>query len=46
MWLYQRIKGYNINGKPAQLTDAQRKELSRALRDISQNIYQVSLRIS
>lgn len=46
MWLYQRIKGYNVNGKPAQLTAGQRKELSQALQDISQKVHQVSLRIS
>ncbi|MDR0567401.1 MAG: DUF5053 domain-containing protein [Prevotellaceae bacterium] len=45
-WLYQRIKGYKVNGKPAQLTESERKTLSAALQDISRKIYNASLRIS
>lgn len=44
-WLYQRIKGYNVNGKPARFTPDELKTLSRALDEISQNIKNTSLRL-
>lgn len=44
-WLYQRIKGYNVNGKPAQFTPEERSILSKALMDISESIKETSLRL-
>jgi len=45
-WLYQRVKGYNINGKPAMFTDEERQKFSIALQNISRMAYETSLRIS
>ena len=45
-WLYQRIKGYHINGKPAVFTDEERQKLSIALQNISRIAYETSLKIS
>jgi len=33
-WLYQRIKGNTVNGKPAKFTDDELKQLNIALADI------------
>ncbi|WP_080903222.1 DUF5053 domain-containing protein [Parabacteroides sp. Marseille-P3160] len=45
-WLYQRIKGYNVNGKPAKFTDSERIKLSQVLADLSRKIKETSIRIS
>ena len=45
-WLYQRIKGYNVNGKPAQFTEEEKKKLSEALEHISRRILETSLKIA
>jgi hypothetical protein len=45
-WLYQRIKGYKINGKQAQFTDEERKRLSEALKDLSEKLNDTSLNLS
>jgi len=45
-WLYQRIKGYNVNGKSAQFTPEERKKLSMALEDISRMAHETSLKIA
>ena len=37
-WLYQRLKGYDGNGRPCELTDAQKETLRNALIDISDKI--------
>lgn len=34
-WLYQRINGSLVNGKPAKFTDEERKILNSALQDIA-----------
>ena len=44
-WLYQRIHGYNVNGKPAYFTSIEREKLSFALKDISRIAYETSLKI-
>jgi hypothetical protein len=44
-WLYQRIKGYKVNGKQAQFTSDDKKKLSMALQDISRKAHETSLRI-
>jgi len=45
-WLYQRIKGYSVNGKQATFTEDERKRLSSALEDISRKIHETSLKIA
>jgi len=44
-WLYQRLYGYNVNGKPAKFTPEERGKLSLALKDISQMAYETSFKI-
>jgi len=45
-WLYQRIKGYTVNGKTAQFTQQERIKLSLALEDISRMAHETSLKIA
>ena len=45
-WLYQRIKGYTINGKSAKFTATERKKLSDALEDISRIAHETALKIA
>lgn len=45
-WLYQRIKGYTVNGKSASFSELERKKLSAALEDISRMAHETSLKIS
>ena len=45
-WLYQRIKGYSINGKRAEFSESDRKKFSTALEDISRMAHETSLRIA
>jgi len=42
-WLHHKLKGDYINGKPAELTPAEKKKLSLALEDISRQIHQTAL---
>lgn len=44
-WLYQRIKGYSINGKPAKFTDEEKERFRAALLDISDKIKETALNI-
>lgn len=44
-WLYQRIKGYSINGKPAKFTDIEKEQFRNALLDISNKIKDTALNI-
>ena len=44
-WLYQRVKGYKVNGKPARFTSEEKKKLSLALEDISRMAHETSLKI-
>ncbi len=37
-WLYQRINGSIVNGKPARLTDTERRTLEEAFRDIADKL--------
>ena len=41
-WLYQRINGNEVNGKPAKFTDEELATLEAALKDISEKIGSVS----
>lgn len=45
-WLYQRINGYNVNGKPAKFTKEEYDVFIQALNDISQMINKTSLSLS
>ena len=45
-WLYQRIKGYTVNGKPAAFTEDERQKFSFALENISRMAHETSLRVS
>ena len=45
-WLYQRINGNIVNGKPARFTDKERIRLSEALQDISCLIENTALKIA
>jgi len=45
-WLYQRVKSYKVNGKPAQFTPEERKQLSSALEDISRMAHETSRKIN
>jgi len=42
-WLYQRINGNVVNGKPAQFTINEIEQLKRALIDISNQLVSVSI---
>ena len=37
-WLYQRIRGYNVNGKPAKFSKEELNILNFAMQDISKKI--------
>jgi hypothetical protein len=45
-WLYQRIKGYNVNGKPAEFTPDEIRKLSTAFEDISRMAHETSLKFA
>ena len=42
-WLYQRINGYLVNGKPARFTDEERKKFVAAINAISDMLKKTSL---
>lgn len=42
-WLYQRLKNYNINNKPATFTPAEKEQFRQALLDISKKIQETAL---
>ena len=44
-WLYQRLNGNVVHGKPAQLTEEERKTLAYALEDMSRQFKEKSLSI-
>ena len=44
-WLYQRINGAIVNGKPAQFTPEGRQQLSNALLAISERIKDTALKL-
>jgi len=45
-WLYQRLYGYKVNGKPAQFTPIERQTLANALKDIARMAQDTSLKIA
>ncbi len=42
-WLYQKINGYNVNGKPACFSEEERKIFNFAIQDISKKIGSVAV---
>lgn len=42
-WLYQRINGNTVNGKPARFTEEEVKTLNSALHDIAQKLLKISV---
>ena len=42
-WLYQRINGNVVNGKPAQFTEEEKKTLNFALKDIADKLTKISV---
>lgn len=42
-WLYQRINGNKVNGKPAYFTRSERKQLQDALQDIGKKLSAITL---
>lgn len=45
-WLYQRLNGYKVNGKPAQFTEEERKRFAEALLDLSRQINETALKFA
>ena len=45
-WLYQRLNGNIVHGRPAQFTEDERIRLKEALQDISEHIQQTSFKIA
>ncbi|MBP6611043.1 MAG: DUF5053 domain-containing protein [Paludibacter sp.] len=44
-WLYQRINGNIVNGKPAHFTSDEKNTLAHALRDISMKLHETSVKL-
>jgi ABC-type Zn uptake system ZnuABC Zn-binding protein ZnuA len=42
-WLYQRLNGYKVNGKPAAFTSEEKKILATALQDMATKMKETSL---
>lgn len=45
-WLYQRLNGNIVNGKPARFTEEERKRFAEALLDLSRRINETALRFA
>lgn len=45
-WLYQRINGNIVNGKPAKFSDEERKTLKTAIEDITHKLQGVSISLN
>jgi len=45
-WIYQRLHGYPVHGKPAKFTNAEKKKLSDALMQLSEDIKAVAMKIA
>ena len=43
-WLYQRLNGNKVNGKPARFTEDERKRFAAALLDLSKRINETALK--
>ncbi|MDR1985107.1 MAG: DUF5053 domain-containing protein [Prevotellaceae bacterium] len=42
-WLYQRINGYNVNGKPARFTEDELTTLNNALKEVGKTISSINI---
>lgn len=45
-WLYQRLNGNRVNGKPAQFTEEERLRFVEALQDLSRRINETALKFA
>ena len=45
-WLYQRLHGYSMHGKPATFTTTEKETLSLALLSLSENLKTIALKIA
>jgi hypothetical protein len=45
-WLYQRLHGWNIHGRPAKFTEEEKKRFSEALIYLSDNLKAVALKLA
>jgi hypothetical protein len=45
-WLYQRLNGNKVNGKPAQFTDEERKRFAEAQHDLNRRIEDTALKFA
>lgn len=45
-WLYQRLNGHNVNGKQAQFTAEEKKQFASALKDLSIQLQETSLKFT
>ena len=45
-WLYQRLNGNKVNGKPAQFTEEDRTSFAEALLDLSKRINETALKFA
>jgi len=43
-WLYQRLNGHTVNGKPAQFSPEEKLQFARALNDLSIQLHETSLK--
>ena len=41
-WLYQRLHGWNVHGRPSQFTDSERKQFADALLSLSDTLKNVA----
>ncbi|MCL1933117.1 MAG: DUF5053 domain-containing protein [Candidatus Azobacteroides sp.] len=44
-WLYNRLHGWNVHGKPAKFTDTERKQFANMLLSLSDNMKNVALKL-
>ena len=45
-WLYNRLHGWNVHGKPAQFTNTERKQFADMLLSLSDNMKNVALKLA
>jgi hypothetical protein len=44
-WLYQRLHGWEVHGRPAKFTENEKKQFSDALISLSENLKTVALKL-
>jgi hypothetical protein len=45
-WLYQRLHGWNVHGKPSRFTDSERKQFADALLSLSEKLKSVARKLA